>query len=135
MLFRIYFSFAQSSSKFLRRRSIEELWSVLQWISWCRQHWSDRQTPLHGRQVTRVAFNTQQKVPYAFGDAALCSAVLGQSDTKTTASLVPWPVSGHQRLDTCRCPLGASQQGEKTEKKVHSFASASTILNPRVKCQ
>ena len=44
---------------------------------------------------------------------ALCSAVLARSDTVTMASSIPWPVSGHQRLDTCRCPPGASQQQKK----------------------
>ena len=41
---------------------------------------------------------------------ALCSAVLARSDTVAMASTIPWPVSEHQRWDTRRCPLGASQQ-------------------------
>ena len=44
------------------------------------------------------------------GETALCCAVLALSGTDTMVSLIPRLVTGHQRLDDRRSPLGASQQ-------------------------
>ena len=48
------------------------------------------------------------------GETALCCAVLALSCTDTLVSLISRPVPGHQRLDDCRSPLGASQHQKKT---------------------
>ena len=43
-------------------------------------------------------------------ETALCSAVLALSGTDTMASMIPWPMPGHQRLDTPSDSAGCSQQ-------------------------
>ena len=60
---------------------------------------------------------------------ALCSAGLARSDTDTMTSFLPWPLSaaGHMSM-----PAGCLAARKKT-KKVHSFPSASIMLQPRVK--
>ena len=69
---------------------------------------------------------------------ALCSTVLACSDTVTVAWSIPWPVSGHQRLDTCRCPLSASQQKKQSLKKQFTRphqCRRHQWLKSRVKCR
>ena len=82
--------------------------------------WRDKtRQQLHRKEVIRVAFDNNKKMPVALeknssqSETALCSAVVAQSGTDTMVSMIPWPVPGHQRLDARQSPLGASQHAEK----------------------
>ena len=90
--------------------------------------WTDRQTQLHGKRVTRVTFQSQLRkkcrslleINCSQGETALCCAVLALSGTDTLVSLIPKPAPGHQRLDDRRSPLSASQHKKKEKKLLSS---------------
>ena len=63
-------------------------------------------------------------------ETALCSAVVAQSGTDTMVSMIPWPVPGHQRLDACQSPLGASQHAKKKTRKVRMLNVVCTLEAP-----
>ena len=64
---------------------------------------------------------------------ALCSAVLALSGTGTMVSVIPRPVPRHQRLDTRRSPLRASQPKKIINKKpslASTYISSPFLLSP-----
>ena len=97
---------------------------------------TDRQTDTTPRKASQMSRLQQQKNARRSNAlqarTALCSAVLAPSGTATMTSSTPWPVPGHQRLDTCRCPLGASQQQKNVSKvtRLHSCEVSLEDVDP-----
>ena len=83
-------------------------------------------------KVTLVENNNYKKVPYRLwrdncsqNETALCSAVLAQSGTGAMVSMAPWPVPGHQRLDSPSESAGCLAARKKNSGKT----IADRILN------
>ena len=85
---------------------------------------------------TTAPQTTTKKCLIAFGEinssqseTALCSAVLAQSGTDAIVSMIPWPVPGHQQLDTPsesgRCLAHTKTKGKcgsHTERRLQAEA-------------
>ena len=79
-----------------------DMWQVPEKVLGCTQSRDKQtgQTQLHGKRVTRVTFQSQQRkkcrslleINCSQGETALCCAVLALSGTDTLVSLIPRPV-------------------------------------------
>ena len=86
-----------------------------------RQQLRSESRQLSSQSITTKKCPSLEVVNISQSETALRSAVLAQSGTDAMVPSAPWPVPGHQRLDSRQSPLGASQHARKNTLHIYIY--------------